>query len=417
MSILNPKYGGAVTRATTAYQFSKATGLYTSVAAGADRCQHDVYSPGIGAWVTNTRLAGEPQRTNSAGGSNLFADGTYWAGNTNFTLAAATSCIAGQVATRHTPAASYSSRYQTVGTFVNGQTDCCWVIIENDPTNPAYDSSILIYDNTAASTLGGVYFVWGTSGLTPAGSPAAYGVDELGTGPNGGRLVRLWVTATGTGAGTGMAGHARQAFTQPVNNLTGTMRAVLHHAQLEANAQFPTAPIITVAAAVTRDAEIVSVPLPPAAQSAQAIAIYSKWVAAGGSALGTAGYRWNVGGASAPLYSGAFNASGQPTATINNGTDAAITDTAPAVSGSVGDLMETRDMIAATGTVQTGVAKNAGAETLAAASAAPTHGIVVPLGANTVYLGSLGSTAGHGAPLVELALAPQAPALAQFRSL
>lgn len=417
VSITNGKYGGTVTRATAAYQFSHATGLYTSVSSGVDRCQHDVYSAGLAAWVTNTRLAGEPQRTNGALGSNLFADGTYWAGNASFTLASALSCISGQTATRHTPSVSFQSRYQAVGTFVNGQTDCAWIIIENDPTNPAYDSSILLYDNTAGATLGGVYFVWGTSALTPAGSPAAYGLDELGTGPNGGRLVRLWVTATGTAAGTGAAGHTRQAFTQPVNTLTGTMSAVIHHAQFEANALFPTTPIVTVAAAVTRNAEIVSVPLPTAVQSAQALAIYDKWVAQGGYLATTVGYRWNVGGSTAPLLSGQFNGSSQPTMTINNGTDAAITDTAPAVAPSWADLMETRGLLASTGTVQTGAAKNSGAETLAAASAAPAHGILVPWNANTVYLGSLGATAGGGQALVEFILAAGAPSMATFRGL
>ena len=418
VSITDARYGGSVTRASIALQFNYATSSYIQVASGVDRAQHDVYSSGLAAWQLNYRLAGEPQRTNSALGSNLFADGTYWGGNTNFTISSATSCIPGQTAYRHLGKGSGgAARTQSIGTFVSGQTDVIGQIFEQDLVAPATASDILLYDLTAPGTVSTLALTWATMALTVGGSPAAYGYVDLGTGPNGGRMVFLWMTNTGKASGIGGAGNTRYAEYRPNAGSTALTATILHHAQFEANALFPSTPIVTGAATATRNAEIQSVPLPVAAQSAQALAIYEKWVAGGGSALGTTGYRWNIGGSSAPLFSGAFNSSAQPTATINNGTDTAITDTAPAVAPAFSDGMESRDLVATTGAMQTGAAKNGGAETLAAASAAPAHGIVVPLGANTVYLGSLGATAGHGAALGTFILAAGAPSMAQFRSM
>jgi len=193
----------------------------------------------------------EPSRVNSALGACSCGDTTYWGNTGPFTLAAATSCIAGQVATKHTCASAVdSARYQNVGTFVNGQTDTLSWIVENVD---ALVSRFEITDLTAGATAASVTITWANGTIATTGTPAGSGLTLLNaTGPNGGALYHVWVAFTGTAAGTGANGNTRRVFGYLTGTLATTLSAIHHHAQFEANAAFPTSPIVTVGSAVTR---------------------------------------------------------------------------------------------------------------------------------------------------------------------
>ena len=249
-------YRPGATAAQTGFTFTRAsTALYRDVNGVWQSAAVDVLRDGHYVGSVRTTLR-EGAGTNSALGSSNLSITTYWSNAGGITLAAATSCIAGQVATKHTDATGSQARIQNIGTFVNGQTDCAWLLIESvDATN----SDIYIYDATAAAVLSRVRVTWSTLAVTViTGSPAQYGAINYGTGPNGGKLVALYLTGTGAAAGTGGAGNTRQVNILPANQ--AGKASILHHAQFEAATSVPSSPIVTVAAAVTRAADLWSYP-------------------------------------------------------------------------------------------------------------------------------------------------------------
>lgn len=244
--------GGTATRASTALSRDSA-GLWQSAAIDTLRDAHFQYDTATGLWKRTTLREGAG--TNAALGACSFADGTYWATSANFTYAAVTSCISGQVATKHTDSAGSTARTQSVGVFVNAQTDCFSDIFENvDGTTLRYG----IRDATAGAYVYIVELTWATKSVAAVLGSGTAGVIDLGTGPNGGTLLRVWITATGTGAGTGAAGNTRQIACQPV--ITAGKSCIWHHAQFEAATSVPSSPIVTVGAAVTRAADLWSFP-------------------------------------------------------------------------------------------------------------------------------------------------------------
>lgn len=245
--------GGTATRASVAL-YRDINGIWQSAAVDTPRNWHYHYD-GTKNVVTLLR---EGAGTNSALGSCSFGDGTYWDNAAPHTLAAATSCIAGQTATKNTNiSVAAASRSQTIGTFVNAQTDCVSVILENvDATT----TRIGIRDATAAAYVHSVDLTWATLATATVTGSGTSGAIDLGTGPNGGRLVRFWLTATGTAAGTGAAGNSRQVRMFPTGIGADTLATILHHAQFEAATSYPSSPIVTVAGAVTRAADLISTP-------------------------------------------------------------------------------------------------------------------------------------------------------------
>src|SRR5690349_2454974 len=211
-------------------------------------CFYHHYDASSALWTPRGVLM-RGARTNSVPGSCSFADATYWAGNTDFTIATATSCILGQTAYKHTNnnAAANRSRNQRISDFVNGQTDCAWFILENVS---AVTTTIGIYDGNAAAFVHSVDFTWSTATVATNSGSGGKGVISLG----GGRYL-VWVTATGTAAGTGAAGHTRYSYCYVTGTTQNALAAILHHGQFEANASFPSIPIVSVAAAVTRSAD------------------------------------------------------------------------------------------------------------------------------------------------------------------
>ncbi len=417
VSITAPSYGGSVTRATIALQFNHATSKYTQVASGVDRAQHDVYSSGLGAWQLNGRLAGDPQRTNSALNS---CRPDLWTNASTLGIAGtAVSCIPGQTAYVITNVSSTTAALtQVIGTFgTAGQTDAPSIILEQ---GTAGKTTLAVYDATAGAYLGTVVLTWAGLGLATTGTVQAKFADVHGIGPNGGAMVKLWLTTTSVAASPtapGGAGNSRRLDWIPSGGVSDTATTIFHYAGLEANAPFPSTPIVTTSATATRNAEVVNVPLPAAAQSAQALCAYEKYVDQGLALELDAGARWLLGVSSGalPRLIGSMGNPSQPLLRLSNNIDATVYSNPPAVSAVPGDTVEVRDILLSSGALQTGAAKNGGAETLAAASAAPAHGIIVPWSDNTIYLGSRAVSAVGMSVLFSFVLAAGAPSMPQFR--
>lgn len=293
--------------------------------------------------------------TNSALGSSDLSITTYWVNDSSrFTLASAgASVIHGQVATRHTntAAGASASRYQTVGSFVNGQTDCFWVIQENvDSLVP----EIGIWDDTAGAWVHRASFTWATKATATVTGSGTSGAINLGSG-----RYLFYVTATGAAAGTGGAGNTRRAFWYGSGTASNSLASILHHTQFEANAAFPSFPIVTVAAAATRAADAASFAFNATSQqlSATGITIYDKIVVLrpGQINAGTIIGNTSVGGANClGLHLTAAGVKAFFTdATTQKSSEAAVTL-------AVGDVVERLGTVTAAGSVRCQVSVNGG---------------------------------------------------------
>lgn len=240
--------GITATRASTALQRDQ-NGIWQTANTNVLRDAHWQYDTLLGRSVRT--LLREGASTNSALGSSNFGITTYWSNGSAMTLAAATSCIAGQTATKHTTNSVSPRREQTIGTFVNGQTDCYAVILENVD---AAVSGIVVRDLTALGNLALAEFTWATHTAAITGGSGTTGAVDLGNG-----RYLFWLAATGTAAGVGAAGNSRAFWLQPVVGGSG-ISVIVHHAQFEAATAVPSSPIVTVAGAVTRAADLISVP-------------------------------------------------------------------------------------------------------------------------------------------------------------
>jgi hypothetical protein len=243
------------------------------------------------------------------------------------------------------------ARTQTFGTFVNGQTDCFYVIVEN--TN-AVTTSIGIFDGTASAFVNLVDFTWSTKTVATSAGSGAKGVIALG---NGRYLV--WVAATGTAAGTGAAGNVRQGFCYVTGATQNGFITTLHHAQFEANASYPTTPIVTVGSTLARSTDVM---FGAFLAAIQAVTVYDNFVWLGGTMF----KQWRYGTGSAYLQWAVMN--GTQTLTHYDGSTTA--NASRAVALTAGDLVELRGVTGATGTMQLNIATNSGAESSSAPSAA-----------------------------------------------
>ena len=234
--------------ASTCARYRDQAGTWQLAAANVPRDQHWQYGA---SWPTLLR---EGASTNSALGACSFADDTYWAGSASFTIATATSCIAGQTAYKHTDAAGGAVRTQDRGIFVNGQTDTEWFCLEDTGDGNAA-SDITIYDATVGAALYTARVTWATKTIaTTAGTGTPLIIND------GNGRYRCAVSAAGVAAGAvaGGAGNTRQLRIAPV--ITAGKSCIIHIGALEAATAYPSSPIVTVAGAVTRAADLISVP-------------------------------------------------------------------------------------------------------------------------------------------------------------
>lgn len=248
--------GITATRAdsTTCARYRDQAGIWQLAAANVPRELNYVYGDG------RPSLLREAASTNSALQACDFTNAA-WVGGGSFTLAAATSCIAGRSATKHTDAAGGAVRTQDVGIFVSAQTDCEQYILEDTGDGNA-SSDITIYDATVGAALYTARVTWATKTIATTAGTGSCGIINDGNG-----RYRCWVAAAGVAAGAvaGGAGNTRQLRIAPV--ITAGKSCIVHYGGLEANASYPSSPIVTVGSAVTRAADDIYVAFPYAPQS------------------------------------------------------------------------------------------------------------------------------------------------------
>lgn len=334
-----------------------ANGTFQSYASNVPRVGY-VYSGGVfvRAWLL------ESGRTNSALGSNLFADETYWLGSGDFTVAGVTSCIAGQTAWSHTNKGllALRARSQDIGTFVSGQTDCASWIVGRPASNAADTTIIGIYDVTVGAFVAQATITWATLNISIDAGSGTCGLITIGPG-----RYLIYITATGTASGTGAAGHSRRICLYPSGNTVNTQALTVHHGQLETATTYPSSPIITTTAAVSRSAETAYLPFP---MPPQAMSAYAKFVEAGTIAQASARvFQLSDGSNDNPRFVLSQSA-GQYSASLWNGASS-ISSTASA-SPILGDSVELHATLTAGGTLRLGQALNGGAEVLGSAPAA-----------------------------------------------
>ena len=293
--------------------------------------------------------------TNSALGSNLFADGAYWLNTDEFSAITPTpSIVSGQTAWRHVNLNNLPnrSRFQTVGVFTNAQTDTVSVIVENDPYLPSALFTVGIFDSTTSQFSSIVTFNWATGGTTGVGTFGATKLDDT--------RYQIWVSGTGTASGNGAAGHTRSIIIYVTGQPQNGNAAIIHHAQFETNCLFPTSPIPTVAVPVSRVADVLTFPITPSLP----LTLYVRFIN-----LGTAQMARNnahvlgigrtstgntlivVSGGGGDLDARFYNASGNTNAEPGPGFAPALTD-----------VVEVRVSVDTSGTVTMGNTLNGGTE-------------------------------------------------------
>lgn len=277
--------GGSLTRASTATYLDR-NGVFQTAAVDELR-DNSWRADGI----RRTKLEGAS--TNSALGSNLFGDSTYWAQSAQFAVTSVPSCIAGQVAWQHinNTGLSNRARNQNIGVFVNGQSDCAsWIIKPN--ANVADQALVTVFgirDQVVGDWVNIVSVTWATLAVQQIGGTVGgtAGIRALGNG-----WYQVYVVAAGTATGAGTAGNTRAMYIYPNGTSgpgsTSATGITIAHGQLEAAQLFPSSPIITVAAPVTRAADFFQFPF---LAVPQAMTMYAKFIECGTMFGGTNSWR------------------------------------------------------------------------------------------------------------------------------
>ena len=159
-----------------------------------------------------------------------------------------------------TPNGSDSSPHyrQEPGTF-SGSLETYSTIYESLGADA---SDIRIWDVTAGAYIIGITYIWSTGavGRNLGASGPLFGAEKLAdAGPNGGEVVRLWITLDTAS----VSGHGRRIYVLPAGGgaaIPASKTAVVHHAQYE-TLVFPTSPIVYTGSATTRAPEFAIFPV------------------------------------------------------------------------------------------------------------------------------------------------------------
>jgi hypothetical protein len=169
-----------------------------------------------------------------------------WAGQADFTITPVASVIEGQTAWRFENLGTVEFRTisQIVGTLT-GKPESTSILCESDTGE---DFVIGLRDLTSPTWVYAITVNAATGAVAVLSGIGRHIVTDLGIGPNGGKLWRVELTATGT------AGNTRGVRVYPTGTTLNTDAAIIHHVQHE-EALNASSPIVTGASSVTRAAD------------------------------------------------------------------------------------------------------------------------------------------------------------------
>lgn len=193
-------------------------------------------------------ILGEGARTNLAPRSANFIStlaSTFWLGGGGFSsVTPAISVIKDELAYKHTVDGSANRNRNQQVVLANSTAYNVSFIIENVDTAT---TQFGLFDDTGANWQGLGTYTWGTDLITTAaGTIVNSSVERLGIGPNGGKLVRISLTATSDATNTN---HSIRIY--PGSAAANSNTIIIHHGQLEAGI-FPSSPIITTTTSLIR---------------------------------------------------------------------------------------------------------------------------------------------------------------------
>lgn len=207
-----------------------------------------INSNGLAVFEASTNIA--------RASSDLSSVTPYWSGAGSFTVESATSIGngLGLTAYKHTNTgvASASRGHTTLATTVASPTTAYFILEEGS----AAKSELSLYDATQAGNIARLQFDWATKTVSIAASTYGLSVSVFSellkeSGPNGGALYKVGLTAT-----PDTAGNTQVCYVYPTGLTSNTDYAILHHVQIEVSG-FASPPIVTTTAPYTRDADVI----------------------------------------------------------------------------------------------------------------------------------------------------------------
>jgi len=215
--------GPAKTRRRTTAAPSRVTGMAYMTREEAQRFEAFYRDTLLDGAMSFTKTDGQWRQRNLLVQSEDFSAG--WVVQNGLTRFDAVSVVEGATASRLQCDSSIGSQgiSQEVG-VLSGGVETFTIILENvDATVTAFG----IRDMTASIWRAFTRLNWSVTTIGAGGTVA-----QLGTGPNGGALVRLTVSAAGTG------GNIRRLFIYPGDTGLNSTAAIIHTAQLETGPSF-----------------------------------------------------------------------------------------------------------------------------------------------------------------------------------
>lgn len=294
--------------------------------------------------------------------TNVFDTGSTWSNQADFTITEVEGVFRGWSGWLHEDKSGGASNFrdQTTGSW-SGSPEMTIAIVENlDATTTSLEAR----DGVGAVI--GADYTWATDAMASFSGSGAFGRRILSEhGPNGGRVVLLWVRGDGTGA--------RTLRIYPVDRGTDTTNAVIIHHIGHVQAGFLMPPVVRDTGAVTRAAaeltyKGLSAPIVP-------LAVYLNMVL-GGEPSATQRGILTIGsttGTSAPYLRILRDVAATVRLSHANGTDAAVERTVS--PGDPGDRIELLAILKSTGAVRLLTVKNDNSIQDSGDSSAPAAGL------------------------------------------
>lgn len=165
-----------------------------------------------------------PELRNLMPNSTDPSDTSVWGRFGNPLFAAATPHIAGHPATRITNDGGPNAVVATIGAMTRDPFVATCILENVDATKTEFS----LQDFTQSAFIRQVVVDWSDLSITsPGNGPGSASIEVMGTGPNGGDLVRLTIRGVGT------PGNVARVFLYPAERVSGARSVIWHHGQFE----------------------------------------------------------------------------------------------------------------------------------------------------------------------------------------